>query len=229
MKHKVWIIALGGILSGLGAEAQLVRRPSVSATGRVSVFATPDQVRIDATVTTVGMTAQDATAQNATTMNALLAALQKVIGATGDIRTINFNVYPVYKNGPNQTQVISGYSASNTVEVTLAGTTLIGPVIDAASQNGASSVGSLQFGLKDADPSRVQALRLATQQAKAHADSMAAATGHVVGNIIAIQEAGTTPTPVYNTPVSGAGASSTTVLPGTLEIQATVTLEAELN
>jgi len=124
--------------------------------------------------------------------------------------------------------VISGYSASNTVEVTLMGTTLIGPVIDAASQNGASSIGSLQFGLKDAEPSRVQALRLATQQAKAHADSMAAAMGRAVGNVISIQESGTSPTPVYNTPVAGATAA-TTVLPGTLEIQATVVLEAELN
>ena len=95
----------------------------------------------------------------------------------------------------NQPPAITGYSASNTVEVTLSGTTLIGPVIDTASQNGATSIGSLQFGLKDFDPARVQALKLATQQAKAHADSMAAGMGRTVGNIISIQESGTAPVP----------------------------------
>ena len=52
---------------------------------------------------------------------------------------------------------------------------------------------------------------------------MAAGMGRVVGNIISIQESGSTPVPVFTGP--GAGAASTTVLPGTLEIQATVVLE----
>jgi uncharacterized protein YggE len=230
MNFKAMILAIAGILFITSAQAQVARRPPfVSATGRASVFATPDQVKIDATVTADGMTAQAATAQNATVMNALLAALRNVIGPSGDIKTINFNVYPVYRNAPSQAPMITGYSASNTVEVTLTGTSLIGPVIDTASQNGATSIGSLQFSLKDSDPARVQALKLATQQAKGHADSMAAGMGKVVGNIISIQESAGTPAPIYYSLAPGAAGASTTVMPGTLEIQATVVLEAELN
>jgi len=228
MIFKSMILAIAGVFICLHAQAQTGRRPFVSATGRSSVFATPDQVKIDASVTTEGMTAQDATAQNANIMNALLAAIRRVVGASGDVKTINFNVYPIYKNAPNQAPVITGYSASNTVEVTLTNTSLAGPVIDAASQNGATGIGALQFGLRDSDPARVQALKLATQQAKGHADSMAAGMGRVVGNIIAIQESAGTPTPVVFT-AGPAAAASTPVIPGTIEIQATVVLEAELN
>src|SRR6266567_2651019 len=102
MKFKPAILAIVGLVSSLSAQAQLTRRPFVSATGRASVFATPDQVKISATVMTEAMTAQDATAQNANIMNGLLGALRKVAGASADIKTINFNVYPIYRNAANQ-------------------------------------------------------------------------------------------------------------------------------
>src|SRR5689334_16724144 len=78
------------------------RRSSVVANGKASVFVTPDQVKISASVTTQAPTAQDATSQNATRMNNLLGALRKLLGSTADIKTTNVSIFPVYQNIPNQ-------------------------------------------------------------------------------------------------------------------------------
>jgi uncharacterized protein YggE len=220
-------VLTAGLFLALGAHAQPVRKPFISATGRASVFAAPDQVKVSATITTQAASAQVAAAQNGIAMNALLDALRKLLGPTADIKTTNFNVYPIYSQSQNQPPTIVGYSASNTVEVTLAGTSMIGPVIDTAVQNGTTSLGSLQFGLKDYEPARNQALRLATQQAKNHAEAMASGVGRTVGGILSVQESAGA-TPIYAT----AGADTrapTVILPGSLEIQATVVIDAELN
>jgi uncharacterized protein len=226
---KYSLIAVVMMVSLPGWAQVAATRPSVTSTGRASVFAQPDQVKIDASVTTEGANAQEATNKNADIMNGLLGALRKLLGTNADIKTVNFNVYPVYRNAANQSPTITGYSATNTVEVTLGGTSMIGAVIDTASSNGATGIGALQFSLKDADPSRLQALRLATQQAKAHADAIAAGVGKTAGSIISIQEATPEAIPIiYRTGV-GATASATPVLTGSIEVQSTVTLQAELN
>jgi hypothetical protein len=225
MIRTAGILAAAAVLAGVAHAQMASRRPTVTATGRASVFSPPDQVRIDATVTVQAPTAQEATAQNAARMTGLLAALRKLLGASGEIRTTNLSVTPVYRT-PQQGQppVIVAYSASNSVEVTLSIVNMAGAVIDTATQNGATSVSGLRFGLKNPEPLYLQALRLATQQAKAHADVMAQAAGRVAGAILLVQESGASP---ILTRLEAAAA--TPVEPGNLEVAATVVVEAELN
>src|SRR6266436_4387682 len=107
--------------SSSGLLAQLpARQPSVRASGEASVFALPDQVRIDASVTTQGKTAQDAASQNASQLAAVTSALGQLLGPSADIKTINYFVGPNYQYPPNGgTPILIGYTASNTIEVTL--------------------------------------------------------------------------------------------------------------
>jgi uncharacterized protein YggE len=224
---KLILVATAAILS-MPAWGQIpTARPFVTATGRGTVSATPDQVKIQASVTTEGPNAAEATSKNATIMTGLLEALRKLLGTNADIKTVNFNVYPVQRSAPNQAPAITGYTATNSVEVTLTGTSMVGSVIDVATASGATSIGALQFSLKDPDPVRLQALRLATQQAKSHADAIAAGVGRTAGNIISIQESAPEVIPVNR--VATAAISTTPFLPGPIEIQATVVLQAELN
>ena len=191
------------------------------------MFVTPDQVKVDASIVTQGVSAQDAASQNATQVAAVTAALSKALGPGADIKTINYFVGPVYKTpaggGP---ATIAGYTASMTVEVTLGTISMTGLVIDTAAQAGATSIGSLQFSLKDPDPSRLQALRLATMQAKSHADAIAGGLGRTVGAVISLQEGSA----VGVQPLAGVAAptTATSVQPGLIEVQASVVLEAEL-
>jgi hypothetical protein len=111
--------------------------------------------------------------------------------------------------------------------VTLTDLSLIGKVIDTGIQAGANRVQGLSFGLLDDQPSRAQALKMATAQAKANADAMASGIGQHTGQAIAIQEGATsTPTPVL---LGAAAPSATTpVETGVVNVQASVTLDVAL-
>jgi uncharacterized protein len=229
MNHFVLLLSLAFSSSGLLAQLP-ARQPSVRASGEASVFALPDQVRIDVTVTTQGKTAQDAASQNASQLAAVTSALVQILGANADIKTINYFVGPNYQYPPNGgTPILIGYTASNTIEVTLGMISMAGAVIDTAAQAGATTVGGLRFTLKDPEPQRLQALSLATLQARSHAEAMANALGAKVGAVITVQEGAQ----VRLQPLVGVAADArstpTSIQPGMIEVQASVVLEAQLN
>jgi uncharacterized protein YggE len=223
-------LILSLLLCTMAGSAQTTPRPFVRAAGQASVFVQPDQVKIDLGVTTQGTTAQDAAAQNATQVGNLIAALQKLLGPTADIKTINYFVGPVYQNQPSGGPAkIIGYTATMTVEVTLGGITMAGAVIDTAAGAGATSIGSPQFSLQDPEPSRLQALKMAAMVAQNHANAIAAGLGRVTGAIQTLEEGTAVRVPVVGvTGVAGAGAA-TQVTPGLIEVQGTVVLQADLN
>src|ERR1035438_5911348 len=156
--------------------------PSVQANGSATLTAKPDQAQLDVGVVTNGTTAQDASQQNANLSNTVQAALSGVLGAAGTLQTVSYYVTPRYSNAPNQSSVIIGYTASNTVRVTTLDLSKIGLLIDAANQAGANSVGGLSFGLQNPEPLVEQALTQATKQATAHAVAIAAGSRRQVGS-----------------------------------------------
>ena len=227
MKHKPWLLLILP-LAAIPSAGQISVHPVVSATGQATVYVAPDQVKVDATVVTQGKSAQDAAGANATQVAAVVAALTKLLGQGADITTVNYSIGPVYTYPPNAPPVITGYSASLTVETTLGNIAMTGAVIDAAIQAGVTSVGSLQFSLKDPEPSRQQALRAAAVQAGGHATAMAGALGRTVGAIVSLQEgSGANIQPIV-LGVQTPGAA-TSITPGLIQVQATVVLQAQLN
>ena len=223
------ILALFGVAgSNLCAQLPAAARPTVGATGNASVFVQPDQVQIDATVTTRAMTAQDAGSQNATQTAAVLSALTQLLGAGSNIKTVGYSLSPIYNYPTGGTPTLAGYTASNTIEVTLSAISMAGQVIDTATQAGATTIAGLRFGLKDSEPARRQALQQATAVAKSHADSMAGALGGTVGTIVLVQE-GISTRPIVTPLAASASATTTPVQAGLVEVDATVTLEALLN
>ena len=212
------------ILFACCANAQI--HPTVAATGQASIFVPPDQAKIDITMTASGPNASAASTKDATQVTAVLGALTKLLGTGANIKTVNYFVGPVYNNSGS---IITSYSASSTLEVTLTNLSLAGTVIDTAIGAGATSVGDVQFSLQNSDPAHNQALSAATLQAMAHASAMATALGRMVGAVISVQEAGSTPTLGLLTGVTGAPSNTTTVVPGLLQVQVSVNLQAELN
>ncbi|PYT12461.1 MAG: hypothetical protein DMG59_23325, partial [Acidobacteria bacterium] len=104
-----------------------------------------------------------------------------------------------------------------------------GPVIDAATEAGATSIGGLRFSLRDPEPQRLQALRLATLQAKSHAEAMASGLGGKVGAVISLEEGNAVRVQQLVASAGAAASTPTPVEPGLIEVQATVVLQAELN
>jgi uncharacterized protein len=211
--------------ASLCAQNTMLRGAFVHAVGQSTVSVKPDLARIDFSVVTQAATAQDAASQNATRAASLISQLQ-LFSPNADIRTLNYSVTPNYtypRDGGLPTLV--GYTVSNTIRLTTSDLANAGAIIDRGIQAGANQVSSLQFGLKDDQPARAQALRQATAQAKAHADAMAAGAGLHTGTYRSIQEG--VVVDAVKAPV-GVAAPSTPIVSGSVDIEATVTIEVDL-
>jgi len=195
---------------------------TLQALGSATLSVRPDQAQLTVSVSSEAATAQQAAQQNSTNTNALLDALNQVLGANGFIQTIAYSVYPRYSTGSNSS--IIGYTATNTVQITMYDLNLPGKLIDAAAQSGASSIGTLSFGLRDPDPSKQQALTAAGKQALAHAAAIAAGLGAKAGPVISAQESASS-----SYAISGvASSTSTPVVTGYVTVTANVTITVQL-
>jgi uncharacterized protein len=229
MNKVVFLLALTGASTFCLAQTP-ARPPFIRASGEGVVSIRPDQARVSVGVNTQAATAEEATQRNAEIVTNVLAEIRRVIGTQGEIRTTGFNVSPVYRTPmPGQPAVIAGYSVTNSVEVTMNDVNLAGRVLDAGVKAGANTIGGIRFSLRDPQPVRAQALRLATQQARLQAEAIAQGLGGRTGRILAATDATSVAvTSARDAAGIGAPAVQTPVETGTLEVRATVTIEAEI-
>ena len=204
----------------LSAQTTLPRSV-ITATGQASVSVTPDQARIDASVVTQAATAQDAGNQNASITTNVIAQVKQALGTTGTVQTVSYSINPNY----NSTGTLTGYTVTNTIQIVLNDLTRTGPVVDTATQAGATRINSLQFTLKDDSAPRSQALQSAVVKAKAKADAMASSLGLRTRAVLVIQESGAA---IQSLVTSFAPTTATPVLPGDVSVQGNVTIEVEL-
>ena len=216
-----------------GQPAPPASPPAVRASGESVVYARPDQVKVGIGVVTRAATAQAAASENAAQLQTVLDRLRSALAGKGEIRTLGYSLNPVW-NYPRDggKPSITGYTADNTVEVTSRDLAGIGKLLDAAAQAGANNIQGVQFTLQNEAPQREQALKQATLEARANAESMAAALGMKLGPVLLVEQ-GVSPAPLrpvfHAEQMAVAGAAMPTpVEPGTIEIRATVTLTVTL-
>lgn len=210
-------------------EGQTARRSFVQAQGQGTVSAKPDQGTVDLAIVSQAQTAQDAANQNANQTTQVLAQLKQLLGNNADIRTLNYSLNPNYTYPPGGGQPnLIGFTANNTVEVTVGDLTLPGKVIDTAVQAGANRVESLRFSIKDDQPLRLQALRAAALQARSHADAIAQGLGMHTGAVISAAEGSGIRVLTPAVALGAAAQAPTPVQPGNVDVTATVTLEVEI-
>ena len=204
--------------------------PSIRTNGEATVTATPDRSLIDIGVTTMADTSQAAATQNAQKLETTLARLRQTLGANADIKTINYSLSPNYRYPREGGEPsITGYTATNIVRVTIEDLTLVGKAIDAATQAGANRIQSLRFTLKDDRSIQAQALREAATNARRKADALAAAMNVNIVRVLSVVESGPVAFAVQEVAFArAADTASTPVLPGNIEVRATVTLTVEV-
>jgi uncharacterized protein YggE len=183
--------------------------------------------KVSVGVITQASTATEAATRNADQAAAVIAALRAVLGQTAEIRTITYSLGPNYQYPQGGGQpTLTGFTANNVVEATMTDLSLIGRVIDTAIGAGANRVESLRLGLKDEEPVKVQALRMAGQKARLKAESIAQGVGVRVGPVVSVAEGySVTPLPVDR--AAGTATTATPIVPGTLDVHGSVTLEVE--
>jgi uncharacterized protein YggE len=203
----------------LGRSATSSAGPTITVTGNGTVTATPDRASFGFGVTTTGATAAEALSRNASQARTIIRALKRSGVGPADIQTTQVSLWPqTSRNG----RVITGYQASNSVQVTAA-LGRAGALVDAAVRAGANNVDGPNLDTAEKSSLYSQALKQAVANAKTKAQAIAAATGVTLGAVVRVTEGSGEPRPIVYAAAEGVAAGPP-IEAGTQEIQATVTV-----
>jgi uncharacterized protein len=233
MKLSRTVILLASCCLAAAAQDRMGRVHSIRASGEATIRAKPDRAQISIGVVTQAPTAQAASAQNATQTSAVLDALKRALGASGEIKTSGYSISPQYQYANGRPPKITGYQASNSVLTSVNDLSLTGKVIDAANEAGANDITGISFSLRDDNAIRAEALAEAARKARSAAEAIAKALDV---RITAVLDADTTEAPVVR-PMNKAFAMAgtmpearapTPIEPGDLDVRASVTVTFEV-
>lgn len=199
----------------------LLRKMILIGKGQVSVG--PDLAILRLGVQTSGESVTNAQGDNARISQDVIQAIKQA-GIT-DIQTVQYQIEKLY-DYVNGTQVDRGYQVRNLIEVRTGNLELIGSLIDTAVSYGANIVESVRFDISNPDIYYQKALNLAVKNAMQKSRSIAISTLNLTDPVpVLITENMVTPIPYSITPLMREGAATTPVEPGTLQINAMVTIE----
>ena len=201
---------------------------SVSATGEAS--RAPDVATASAGVVTQAPDANTAMRANATQMQKVVAAIRAAGVAERDIQTTGISIHPSYRHVDNEEPRISGYNASNSVNLKVRDIAKLGEVLDALVASGANNVNGPSFGIDQPEAVYDEARRKALEQGRARADMYAGTLGLRVRRIVSISEGGRIqgPQPMYAMRAMAMDAESTPVAPGENTLTANLEIVFEL-
>lgn len=207
------------------------RPATIQVEGDAVVYAKPDRAEVDLGVVTQSPDAKTAATQNAQKLERVIQQLKSQVGQNLDIKTIGYSLNPNYVYPPQGGEPkITGYTASNVIQVRTDDLIQAGPIIDTAIQAGANNVQALRFSLKDETAVQTQALKDAASRARAKADALATSLNVKIVRVLNVVEGGETVVPVYQRQMMAEAKmdASTPVEPGTIEVRGRVTLTVEI-
>jgi len=199
MKKAVFLgLALTGLLAAAPALAETAR--TISMTGRGEMKAVPDQVQVNAGVTSSAATAAAALSANTAHMKGVFDTLRKMGVPERAIQTINFSVSPQYTGGANNERPrLTGYQVTNEVSVRLDDVSKLGAALDALVTAGANQMNGINFSIREPAPLLEKARAAAVADARTRAETYAKAAGVSLGPVQSISEGSGSepPRPMY--------------------------------
>lgn len=198
---------------------------SIRASGEATIFAQPDEAQVSIGVVTEAHTAEGASTQNASTTTRVIDAVKGILETKGELKTTGYSVAPTYKYGNNTAPAITGYQATNIVLVTIHDLSLVGKVLDTASNAGSNRINGVQFLLRDDAAVRARALAEAAAKARANGEAIAKALNLRVLGVAQAESADVTPPrllPANVVRMSAMSASTPIESNSTVDVHATV-------
>ena len=182
------VISADGTLLSVSAQAEARRAPDIAT--------------VSAGVVTQAADANGALRENADRMAKVVAAIRAAGVAERDVQTAGVNLNPQYRYADNKPPAITGYQASNTVNVTVRDIAKLGRILDALVATGANQVNGPTFDIDRKEPVYDEARRDALDTARQRAEMYAKALGLRVRRIVSIDETGGAaiprPIPMYS-------------------------------
>lgn len=203
----------------------------LSVSASADVKHAPDVASVSAGVVTQAADANAAMRANAEQMQKVMATIRAAGIADKDIQTSGINLNPNYKYTDNQPPTITGYQASNTVNLKVRDLPKLGKVLDALVASGANQVNGPSFDIDQPDAVQDEARRAALAKAQARAAMYAKALGLQVRRIVTISEGGGFQSPIPMPMMAMArvkAEADTSVAPGENTVSASVDVVFEL-
>jgi uncharacterized protein len=225
------MILLPLALPAVAAGNENVSKLICNGEGKTTVA--PDIVTITLGVETRNVSASAATAENAKLMNSTINALLSSGLKKKDIQTSHYSLTTQTEENPLLTGATKKktppeFVATNQVTAKMNVSENIGKILDAANAAGSNSVMGISFDLRDPKPQMDKALANAVNDSRRKAAIMAATAGVKLGKILELSEGyGFTSSNAPRAAYSVAEAT-TPVLPGEMEITASVTATYEI-
>jgi uncharacterized protein len=217
-------------LAQTGAEDGRFAATTLDLTGHGEEHVPPDMATIDLGVVTQGPTAADAMHSNAEAMAKVVAALKAGGVDARDIITSTLSVAPQYAYGQASAPRLTGYSADNSVTVTVDDLARLGPTVDAVVGAGATSVSQIRFGLKAPGSAENLARFAAVKNLEEKAAIYADAAGYHIRRLVNVSEssAARAPLPMMAETRMAAAAPPTPIETGQITVTVDITGEFEL-
>ena len=218
-------VFLLSISTAFAAQKDAPAAPTLSVEGQGQGTATPDMATVTIGVTTQGEDAAKAQNDNAWVSNQIQSAVRSLGIEDKDIQTRNYSFYPNYSTEKDHRNEVTGYTVNNSVIVVVRDIKLTGKVIDAALNNGANEINSLDFSASDTKAVRKVALLNAVQDARDKADIIAKGLGKRIVGIQSVSEStGYIETRRFggNMLMAAAKDAATPIAPGSLSLTANV-------
>lgn len=205
---------------------------TIIVSAQADVRVAPDIATINAGVVTQADSANAAMQDNRTKMNAVFEALKKAGIADKDMQSAGITINPQYRYVENQPPVVTGYQASNTVNVTLRDMAAVGSVIDALVGQGVNQLNGPTFDVEDKDSALNEARTKAVGKARDRAKLYADAAGVKIARLKNLSEQSMmspqTPYPMMRMAAMDSAGSATPVAPGEVMLSVTVSMTYEI-
>ncbi len=218
-------LPLAAPVQGLAQTAEPVRTITVTGEGRAD--AKPDLALVSLGVSHQAPTAGEAMGMMSEGMTAVLGQLTQAGIAPADVQTGQLTLEAAYDyNSTASYPPLTGFIATQVVDVRVREITSLGELLDAVTSEGANRLNGVSFSLSEQADALAQARGAAVDDARARAEFYASAAGVTLGGLLTLSEAGgyTQPQPMYDARFAAEAAASVPVAPGQVSLIATVTM-----
>jgi uncharacterized protein YggE len=213
------VAAYAGVFQPQGASSALTDTAAggITVSGLGTATLTPDRASFAFGSVSQAATASAALSASSQSVARVIAAVKKAGVSQGDIQTSEVSLSPRMND---KGDAVVGYTATNTVTVTIKKLGDAGDVVDAAVAAGANQVSGPNLLASEQDTAYRDALKAALADARAKAETLASASGAKLGAITAIAESpGAVPLPM-----AGVRDAAVPIEPGVQRIEATVSV-----
>lgn len=189
----ILVIGLVGttLLVNLNKDNNINKEKTITSTGNSELTIKPDKAEVYVKIYTQSSSASETKNNNTKISDSVITALRKEGLKDSDIETTQYYLNPKQRyDEKTNTLIQEGYELYHVLKVSTSDLDLVGKIIDASVDSGATGIDSVQFTLskiKEEDI-RAEALKLASQSAKKKAEAVAEGLNVNLGDLISITE-----------------------------------------